>query len=143
MRNISCIIQARINSSRLPAKIMLHANGKPLLENLHQRLSQSKKINQIIVATSNNKLDDLIYNFCKKKKYKCFRGSENDVLSRYYNCAKKFKSQIIVRITADCPLIDKNIIDDMISEFLKRDLDYLHAAKTMLNDSGIKTNKRS
>ena len=92
---IVCIIQARISSSRLPAKILLPGYNKPLLFHLIDRINKCKKINQVVVATSQNPLDDLLHDLCLSKKIKVFRGSLNDLLERYFKCAKKFKADHI------------------------------------------------
>ena len=109
--NIHCIIQARISSSRLPGKIMLSVCGKPLLLHLVERIKKSKEINKVIIATSKKTEDDLIFDLCKKKKIDVYRGSSDNLLSRYFQCAKKFRTDIIVRITSDCPLMDVKLID--------------------------------
>lgn len=126
---IAAIIQARMGSSRLPGKVLKQVNGIPLLEYQINRVKRSKLIDEIIVATSTSSQDDQIYALCEKIKVKCFRGSENDVLLRYYECAKKFKADVIVRLTADCPLIDPAIIDNTIKLYQKTGLDY--AANTI------------
>ena len=89
-----------------------------------ERLDESKYLKKIIIATTNNSNDDYTYNFLRNKK-NIFRGSEKNVLERYYKCAKHYKSEIIVRITSDCPLMDYRLIDEMIEYFLKNDCDYL------------------
>ena len=123
---IVCIVQARISSSRLPAKILLPGYNKPLLFHLIERLKKSSLINDVIVATSKNPLDDLIYDLCILKKIKVYRGSSNDLLKRYYYCAKAYKADHIVRITSDCPLIDPKIIDLMIRRYLSlKNIDFL------------------
>ena len=123
-KNISCIVQARMGSSRLPGKILLTGYDKPLLIHLVERIKKSKKIDKVIVATTNNKLDNIIFNLCKKNKIDVFRGEEKDVLTRYLTCAKKFKTSTIVRITSDCPLIDHQIIDDMLKKYEKGNYDF-------------------
>ena len=123
-KNIHCIIQCRLSSSRLPAKIFLPGPTKTLIEHLLERLKKSKFLKKIIIATTNNSNDDFTYNFLRNEN-DIFRGSEKNVLERYYNCAKKYKSEIIVRITSDCPLMDYRLIDEMIEFFLKKDCDYL------------------
>jgi len=114
-----------MSSTRLPGKILLQINKKPMLEHVINQTKHSKLIDEVIVATTNNREDDMIADFCRAKSIKCFRGSKNDVLDRYYKCAKKFDCQIIVRITSDCPLIDPDVIDDGIKKFFKRSLDYI------------------
>lgn len=123
--NIHCIIQARVSSSRLPAKVLLNVCDKPLLIHLVERIKKSKLINKVIIATSNEIEDDLIYSLCKKEKIDVFRGNLNNLLSRYYLCGKKFKSDLIVRITSDCPLMDANLIDRMLLYYQDNPGDYL------------------
>lgn len=121
---IIAIIQARMNSTRLPGKIMMSVRNKPLLHYVINQVLQSKKINKIIIATTNSSQDDQIVKFVDSYGIEVFRGSEEDVLDRYYQCAKKYNSDIIVRITSDCPLIDPNLIDKCITKFKKNQFDY-------------------
>ena len=97
---------------------------KTLIEHLIQRLKKSKYLKKIIIATTINSNDDFTYKYLKEKNY-VYRGSENNVLERYYKCAKQHKSQIIVRITSDCPLMDHRLIDEMIKFFINNKCDYL------------------
>ena len=121
----SIIIQARIGSSRLPGKILRNYKNYNLLKVLIKRLKKSKKVKNIIVATTKQKEDDKIVKFCVSNSLKYFRGSKNNVLMRYYEASKKYKEKNIIRITSDCPLIDPVILDKMIIEFKKKNLDYL------------------
>tara|TARA_Y100000294_G_C8485286_1_gene308470 strand:- start:74 stop:880 length:807 start_codon:yes stop_codon:yes gene_type:complete len=123
--NITCIIQARLSSSRLPGKILMHGYDKPLLLHLLERIKKSKFIKKIIIATTYEKIDKPIKDICKKNKIEYFSGHPTDVLSRYYNCAKKNKIKNILRITSDCPLIDYKIIDEVIKKFFSSDFDYV------------------
>jgi len=123
-KNIVAIIQARMGSTRLPGKVLLDIVGKPMLWHIVNRLRYSKLINRIVVGTSINKKDDLIENFCKEYKIDFYRGSEEDVLDRYYQTAKVFEANIIIRITADCPLIDPEIVDLVIKNHIKTNSDY-------------------
>ena len=109
---IIAIVQARMGSKRLPGKVLLKVNGKTLIEILMQRLLLSKKIEKIVLATSKKKENDPLVEEVKDLGFKVYRGSENDVLDRYFNVAKKFKANVIVRITGDCPLIDPYLIDE-------------------------------
>jgi len=118
-KNIAAIVQARTGSTRLPNKIFKELCGKPILWHVVNRLSYSKQINQIIVATTNLMEDDKVEEFCKSNKIPFYRGSSDDVLSRYYEAAKKFNVDLIVRITSDCPVIDPQILDEMLKEFIK------------------------
>lgn len=122
---IAVIIQARMGSSRLPGKVLKKINGLSLLESQIDRVKKSKNIENIVVATSLNKIDNRIESLCIQKGITCFRGSEEDVLSRYYDCAKTFNISTIVRLTADCPLVDPLTIDKVIDYFLDKKLDYV------------------
>ena len=124
-KKIISIIQARIGSNRLPKKVLKKIGDKTMLEHVINQANNSKLVDDIIVATTDSKLDDKIEKFCRQHNQKCFRGSENDVLDRYYQCAKKYGASIIVRITSDCPFIDPGIIDDAIHKFLNGHVDYL------------------
>ena len=119
------IIQARMGSTRLPGKVLKKVGGVTLLEYEIKRLKRAKKINKIVVATTISKKDDRIEKLCRQIGVAFFRGSENDVLDRYYQCAIKYPQyKNIVRITGDCPLIDPAVIDEVISFFEKNDFDY-------------------
>ena len=126
MTKIDCIIQARMGSTRLPGKVMMKVDKtNTILSHVINQLKNSKKIDRIIIATTDLQEDYIIVNHAKILKTDLFRGNAVDVLDRYYQCAKKFSSEIIVRITADNPLIDPNIVDNVINQFLKNSLDYI------------------
>ena len=114
---IIAIVQARIGSTRLPNKVMLPIEGKPMIELLLARLKQSKQIDQIIVATSKSPQNLPLVQLVNKLGYDVYEGSEDDVLDRYFQAAKLFQADAVVRITGDCPLIDSGIVDNVISEF--------------------------
>jgi spore coat polysaccharide biosynthesis protein SpsF len=116
---VGAIIQARMGSTRLPGKVMKELGGGTVLSHVIERVSQSKKIDEIIVATTNHDNDNLIEKEARKKGVKVFRGGEKDVLERYYHASKINKLDIIVRITSDCPLIDPFIIDEILDYYLK------------------------
>lgn len=124
---IVSIVQARMNSSRLPGKVLMKINGKPMISFLTDRLRKLKKIDQIIIATTKNKKDDQIVSFCKKDKLNFYRGSEKNVLKRIFDAAKFFKADVILFITGDCPLIDIEIIEKQLNYFIRnrKKLDYL------------------
>jgi len=122
---IVAIIQARMDSTRLPGKAMLKVCEKPLLEHMVDRVLRSKKIEKIIVATTTNKIDDVIVEFCKLKGIDYFRGSREDVLGRYKQAADYTEASIIVRLTSDCPLIDPKIIDRGINIYLNNNYDFV------------------
>lgn len=111
-----------MGSTRLPGKVMRELCGRPVLWHVLERVRQAKLVDDIVVATSTLEGDDIISEYLSKINVKCFRGSESDVLSRYYYAAKSY--QAIVRVTADCPLIDPNIIDKVIEEFLSGSYEY-------------------
>ena len=121
---IAAIIQARMGSKRLPQKVLQKVGSKILLEIMISRLKRSQKLEKIIICTTNKKEDDKIVNFCKKNKIDFIRGSSNNVMSRIYKAAKKYKVKTIVRLTADCPLIDPIIIDKMLIQYKKLNIDY-------------------
>ena len=120
-----CIIQARMGATRLPGKILLKVDSISLLEYEIKRVQQAQNVHQIVIATSNQKQDDQVEEFCKEINIPCFRGSENDVLDRYYQCSLKYPEyNNIIRITGDCPLIDPQVIDEVIDLFSKTKSDY-------------------
>lgn len=125
--NIVCIIQARTTSTRLPNKVLLslpYESEITVLEQVISRVKKSKLITDIIVATTVNRTDDAIEELCSKLKINVYRGSEDNVLERYYLSAKEYKSDLVVRITSDCPCIDWEIIDSLIEKHLEEKNDY-------------------
>jgi len=119
------IIQARMNSTRLPGKVMKLVKGVPIIELIVKRLKKSKEADEIVVATSNHIKNKILIKSLKQKNIKVFIGDENDVLNRFYKAAMKFKADTIVRITADCALVDAGLVDDFIKKFNKDKPDYL------------------
>ncbi|SVE56609.1 uncharacterized protein METZ01_LOCUS509463, partial [marine metagenome] len=109
---ILAIVQARQGSKRLPNKVLKEVNGKPFISILLHRLSLAKRVDKIILATSEYSENDRLANVVEKLGFEVFRGSENDVLDRYYMAAKKYRASSVVRITGDCPLIDPGLVDD-------------------------------
>lgn len=122
--NVAAIIQARMGSTRLRGKVMKKIMGKPILWHLANRLRKSKFIDKIIIATTMDKKDDAIEEFASEYHLGIYRGSENDLVDRYYNTARKYNADVIVRIWGDCPLIDPEIIDKTIEKFLSYKADY-------------------
>ncbi len=119
----NAIIQARCGSTRFPEKVFADIDGKPLLWHVVNRLKYSKKIDDIIIATTVNSKDDKIEDWCKAESVKCFRGSEDDVLNRYYSASIAFPSDIVVRVTADDPFKEPTVIDEVISKLIDENLD--------------------
>ena len=123
---LGCIIQARMSSTRLPEKVMIKIDKEnTILDCVVNQLQDSKEIKNIVIATTDQKEDDVIVEFLQKRKMKCFRGSEKDVLDRYYQCAKKFNFSKIIRITSDNPLIDYEIADMVVKHFKSNNYDYI------------------
>lgn len=122
---IVCIIQARMGSSRLPGKVIRDLCGKPMIEHIYDRVKKVKLINEVIIATTTSNQDNILCNVLEQKNIKYYRGSEDDVLGRYTEVAKKTKADIIIRITGDCPLVDPMLINDVIKRFLEKEYDYM------------------
>jgi len=129
---VNCIIQARMLSERFPGKVMKILSGKPMIEHLLISLTHCKNIDEIIVSTTSNKNDDPLVEFLKKNNWNYFRGDEHDVLLRYVNTLKQFPADYVVRITADNPLTDPEIVDSVIEQTLLTKSDYSsnHLIKT-------------
>lgn len=125
---IVAIIQARMGSTRLPNKVLMKINGHSMLEEVIRRTKAIKGINGIIVATTENPKDLKIVSLCKKLKVQAFRGSEDDVLDRFYQCAKAEKADVVIRITSDCPLLDPEIVVQGLKKILSQKVDYLSNA---------------
>jgi len=111
------IVQARMTSTRLPGKVMEIVCDKPLLEHLINRLKTIRSADQIVIATTVNETDNQIVSLCKKLDTLYYRGSEEDVLGRYYEAAVEYGGDVIIRITSDCPVIDPEVVDYLISFF--------------------------
>ena len=124
-KNIGIIIQARLGSKRFPKKILSKIDKKIILEILIKRLKKINFTNKVIIATTTNKIDEKIIKIAKKNNIDYFCGSENDVLDRYYCCAKKFNLTDIVRITSDCPFSDPLLIEKMYKKYSVSNFDYL------------------
>lgn len=118
------LIQARMKSTRLPGKILKKINGKTLVEILLERLKESKNIDKIIVATSTDTSNDVLVELVDSLGVEVYRGSENDVLDRFYNALHDNTCDYVVRITSDCPLIDPVLIDKVIEYTINQDVDY-------------------
>jgi len=121
-----CIIQARMGSSRLPGKVLEPLLSQPMLWWDVTRVRACRQVEEIVVATTTLPADDVIARFCEQQGFSCFRGSEDDVLDRYYQAALFFEADRVVRVTSDCPLIEPSIIDAMLARFAEETaLDYL------------------
>jgi len=121
---VIAIIQARMGSTRLPKKVLMKIQAKPMLWHIINRLRYVNKIDDIVIATSDLDIDDAIYEFSKKYKVICFRGSESDVLKRFYDAAAFSKADHIIRITGDCPMVDSLLINDLIKLYQNGKYDF-------------------
>lgn len=121
------IVQARMTSTRLPGKVLKAVLGRSLLDYQIERLRRISSANEIVVATTINKTDQPVVDLCDKLSIACYRGSEDDVLARYFSAAQQYAADIIVRVTADCPLIDPRIVDQAIQYYREhcQEIDYV------------------
>ncbi|MBI3066873.1 MAG: aminotransferase class III-fold pyridoxal phosphate-dependent enzyme [Deltaproteobacteria bacterium] len=129
-RKVVALVQARMGSTRLPGKVLADIDGEPMLARIVSRVERSSLVTAVVVITSDTPADDVIEEFCKKRGLSVFRGSENDVLDRTYQAAKAQQAEAIVRVTADCPLIDPAVIDRVVAAYLTDDCDY--ASNTLI-----------
>lgn len=118
------IVQARMSASRLPGKVLLDLAGQPMLVRVVERTRRARLVHEVVVATTDDPADDPVEALCNARGYAVFRGSQFDVLDRYYRAAAQFQAGIVVRITADCPLIDPQVVDHTIAEFLRTGVDF-------------------
>lgn len=129
--NIVCIMQARIGSTRLPGKVIKKICGKTVLEHDIDRLKRVKNINKIVIATTSLEKDNVIVEEADRLKVSYYRGSEEDVLSRYYYAAKENNADIVVRVTSDCPLIDSEVTEKIIQYYLDNSQKYDYVSNTI------------
>ncbi|QEE16029.1 acylneuraminate cytidylyltransferase [Promethearchaeum syntrophicum] len=125
MKKIIVVVQARLGSTRLPGKVLKEVEGKPLLWYLFERLRALKHEVTLLLATSDALINKPLEKFAKENDILIYRGSENDVLDRFYQASKEFKADIIVRITGDCPLIDPKVIDRGLDLYLHNKYHYI------------------
>ena len=122
---VNAIIQARCGSTRFPDKVFADIDGNPLIWHVVNRLTYAKMIDKIVVATTTNVNDDKIEMWCNENGISCFRGSEDDVLNRYYNASVAYPSDVIVRITADDPFKEPAVIDAVVSKLINDGYDHV------------------
>lgn len=134
---IVATIEARMNSSRLPGKVLLPLAGKPMLQRIIERLQRSKYIDEIMVATTTNDIDDVLVKLAEKCGVSHFRGNEEDVLGRVFQAAQLSRADIIVRATGDNPLIDAGLIDQGMEMFFEKEVDYLGNSTTKSFPTGL------
>jgi spore coat polysaccharide biosynthesis protein SpsF len=121
---IVAIVQARMGSTRLPGKVLLDLGGETVLARVITRLRRAELVEEVVVATTTSQADEAILEECKRIGVSSFRGSEDDVLDRYYQAATAFGAGAVVRITSDCPLIEPELVDKTIKAFVNRHGDY-------------------
>ena len=125
------IVQARMGSARLPGKVLMDIGGSAMLDRVLERTSRSTLLDEVLVATTTEAADDELSAYCRKRGWRCFRGSQFDVLDRYLKAARLAKAEVIVRVTGDCPLIDGGLVDEAIQTLLAGSAD---AARTPAAD---------
>jgi glutamate-1-semialdehyde 2,1-aminomutase len=133
------IVQARMGSTRLPGKVMLTIRGVPMIELLLGRLARARKIDQIVLATSNDPSNQPLLEHVRRLGYAAYQGSETDVLDRYYQAAKAHKADVVVRVTGDCPLIDPKVVDSVIETFSAAGVDYTSNTNPPTYPDGLDT----
>jgi len=123
---VVAIIQARMGSTRLPGKVLMDLAGEPMLARVVCRVGRARTLDAVIVATTVESADEAIERLCEARGWPCYRGSRDDVLDRYYQAARRHAAEAVVRVTADCPLVDPTVVDRVVAEFLRRQpgLDY-------------------
>jgi len=133
------LIQARMSSSRLPGKVLQEIGGHPMLLRVIRRAQQTSSVELVAVITSTGADDDAIERLCQENGVPCFRGSLDDVLDRYYQAAKHFQADAVIRLTADCPLLDPKIIDKVVRTFQQGGFDYVSNALECTYPDGLDT----
>jgi spore coat polysaccharide biosynthesis protein SpsF len=128
---VVAIVQARMGSTRLPGKVLLDLAGEPMLARCVERARRAQTLDQVVVATTEQPGDEAIVELCRERGWPCFRGSEDDVLDRYYGAAKAHAADVVVRITSDCPLIEPTVVDLVVREFLERQPEIDYASNTV------------
>jgi len=122
---VVCIIEARFASTRLPGKVLMPIFGEPMLARMIERLSRSRTVDSIVVATSTSRADDAVAEVARDAGAECFRGSEDDVLGRVVGAARAYDAQVIAETTGDCPLHDAAILDKVVSDYLLGGADFV------------------
>ena len=136
---VVAIIQARMGSNRLPGKSLAPIENRPMLWHVIHRVQRARKVDRVVVATSIAAADDAIAVMCQEIGVPCYRGSENDVLDRFYTAAREERAAQVIRITADCPLIDPEIIDRVVTRYQRGDVDYASNALVRSYPDGLDT----
>ena len=122
---VVALIQARLGSTRLPRKVLRHLAGEPMLAHVMARTQRTAGLDEVVLATTENPRDDELAALCSERGWPCCRGSEDDVLDRYYRAASVHGAETVVRITSDCPLIEPRIIELVLAAFHRGGWDYV------------------
>lgn len=136
---IAVIVQARMGSTRLPGKVLADVNGHPVLWHVVTRARRAQTVDTVIVATSEREQDDPIAEFCHRHDIPCARGSEDDVLDRYYGAAREHRADVVVRVTGDCPLLDPEVLDRVVETYLQGNFDYVSNTLRSTYPDGLDT----
>lgn len=126
------IDQARMTSTRLPGKVLKPVLGRPLLEYQIERLHRVAYADELVIATTTNATDDVLVDFCRQQGVTVYRGSESDVLSRYYGAAREAQADVVVRVTSDCPVIDPDVVNQVIGHYLNHRAEYEYVSNTQV-----------
>ena len=137
MAKVFAMIQAHMLSTRLPGKVLLDLNGKSVLYHVYNRCKQAAMVDKVIILTSHHPANDVLVDFCELNGIECFRGSENDVLDRYYEGSKAYPSDIIVRVTSDCPLIEPKLIDYWVENMIKDKVEFIKDEEKLFEGFGV------
>ena len=132
---VVAIIQARMGSTRLPGKVLMDLAGEPMLARVVARIRRAESLSETVVATTSDPADEVIHELCDRRGYPCSRGSSDDLLDRYYRAACAFGAEAVVRITSDCPLIEPEVVDRVVREFLSRQPSVDYASNSLPVDT--------
>jgi len=133
-KRIVAIVEARMTSSRLPGKHLMEVLGKPILSYLLDRLKAVESIDSIVIATTRNSTDDVLVEFSKQNKVEIYRGDEDDVMGRVLDAAKHFRADVICEVTGDCPIIDPQLVEQVIQTYLYNNIAYVNNGRQGLPD---------
>jgi len=122
---VVAIVQARMESTRFPGKVMAEIQGRPMIRHVVDRLGQAASVDLVVVATSDRPADDVLADYCAEHAVECFRGSAEDVLDRFYRAAVRYDAGAVARVTGDCPLVDPGVVDRVVGTFRQKDYQYV------------------
>jgi len=137
MTRVVASIEARMGSSRLPGKVLMDIEGKPALTRLLERLQRCQRVDEIVLATTDNDTDDVLADWAGNNNVCCYRGSEKDVLNRVVCAHRETKSDIVIEVTGDCPLLDPEVIDMGVDTFFSNNCDVVNNLVKLSFPQGI------